>query len=113
MRYIVLFLVFFSSQAYSAFFAASGEVKIVRVHDISLGENNSWFKIDGFTSAGSCKISSDDGHVNIKLKDDDHGKAQFSILLSAKMSGKSVAVKVDESNVDQNGYCYARYVDLI
>lgn len=45
------------------------------------------------------------------LREDDAGKKQFAVALSAKLSGSSVAVRVDDNVKNPNGQCYLKYLE--
>lgn len=88
----------------------TGKVSTLRSHESSLGPNNDWFALKGLDSAGACP--SDDGGVVIRLKDDEKGKRQFSMVMAAYMADKTVRVHIDDNLKDQHGYCFLRYVDF-
>ena len=60
--------------------------------------------LNGFTSAGTC--GTENGFVVIRVRDDERGKKQFSLLMAAKLAGKEVTVRLREDRVDANGQCY-------
>ena len=64
-----------------------------------------------FTSAGACKKDSN-GLVNLIIRDDERGKKQLSVLLSAKLAGQPVKVKVVDDRVDPYGRCYLDVLTL-
>lgn len=107
----IICLAMVAISANAATFNYTGEVALLRSHDIGLGLNSDWIALKGFGSAGICGIS-DEGYVVLRIKDDDHGKRQFSLALSAFMSGKQVGVNVDDTLKDASGYCFLRYINL-
>lgn len=96
--------------SWAALYMASGPVKQVQSLDrVVYGANDS-FSITGFGAAGSCALN--DGLVGIVLRDDEGGKRQLSILLSARMSNIPVTVRVDDSVKNSAGYCYLQLISL-
>ena len=103
----VLFSSLLSAQQYSH----TGNVMKLRSHDLTnYGAGVDWVSIQGFQSAGLCKLSGP--YVVIRVKDDDHGKKQFSMLLAAKISNRTVTVWVDDTYSDVGGYCYLSFIDI-
>jgi hypothetical protein len=79
---IVPILLGFTQYANATIYSASGTVKQIQSVDrVTYGSNDN-FLINGLSSAGSC--ATNDGLVDIVLRDDEGGKRQLAILLSAK-----------------------------
>ena len=70
------------------------------------------FYVDGFRSAGDCYVAQSTGHVTLKVRNNDQGKFQASLALSAYMAGKKVLVRVSDESKDGNSYCYLQHVRL-
>jgi hypothetical protein len=117
MKYLVLLIAaLLSMNVFAGRFEKVGEVLEIVTAENSSDESNSnlaVFSIKGFTSAGECYVSQSAGHVLIRLRDNDHGKLQASILLAAYMSGKRIQARVDDSKRDAaNNICYVEQIRI-
>ena len=72
----------------------------------------SLFYVEGFQNAGGCYVSGSTGHVALRIRNNDQGKIQSSMVLTAFMSGKRLFVRVDDSHRDGNQYCFVQQVKL-
>lgn len=70
--------------------------------------------VEDFKSAGDCYVAGSNGHVTVKIRNNEQGKAQLSMILSAYMAGKKVRVRLDDTieNRDSNNYCYLQHIRL-
>ena len=95
--------------AYGAIYTGTGAVYTLRSRDSVLGVDTDWFSVVGVTSLGTCRTA-DAGYVVLKLRDDAKGQRMFSLVLSAKAAGAILTVRVDDTVLNPEGYCYARVV---
>lgn len=96
-----------NAQTYSHY----GKVQQIRSHDLERwGSNADWILVEGFNNGGNCRLYGDT--VLVRIKDDEHGKKQFSMVMMAYAMGKSVNVFVDDTVQDASGWCFLRYMDL-
>jgi hypothetical protein len=107
----IVIMVVSVSMVQAATFSFTGSVKTIRTHDIKFGENVSWITLEGFTSAGTCKTRGN-GHVLVRLKNDETGKRAYSAALSAKMASKTITVYVDDTQKDIDGIFLLEYIDV-
>jgi hypothetical protein len=102
-------LVCASAPAGAAEFVATGKVQKIFALDTSAYGDSS-ILVDGLASAGSCPRN--DGLVSLVLRDDNGGKRQLAVALSAKLAGMPVVVRVDEGFKNARGHCYLAYLEL-
>lgn len=109
-RYLVVSC-FFAAPTLAEIHFVSGEVEFIRTHDGDAHPTwrppNFWFSLKGVTKAGSCPTWKSDTLLFVS-KD----SAAYSMLLSAYMAGKPVAVAYDDSLRFNGHWCIARYITL-
>jgi len=93
-------------------YAATGTVqKIFALDRVIIGADRNNISIAGFSSAGSCPTN--DGLVALALRDDDAGKKQLLIALTAKLNNYQVVVRADDAyKTASGGLCYLKYLEL-
>ncbi len=106
---VSLLILVFASNVYSQIGKVSGEVSKIRSHDTSLSTDGDWVSIDTIDAPGSCLLF--DGKATFSMKGDDRGSRHLSILLAAKLAGKSVTIGYDDVSLNPY-YCAIRYVDI-
>ena len=107
---ILLSVLFTCPSVIAATHSPSGEVSLLRSHDSRIENDIDWFSLKGVSSIGSCKKSGEE--VVLRLKDDERGNRQYSMLLAAKMASAEIVVAVDDLVVDSLGYCYVASITL-
>jgi hypothetical protein len=114
MRHMGVVLVaglFASSPAMATEFYHTGLVQKLFALDRGIhGPDKSHILVAGLSSAGSCPTN--DGLVALALRDDDGGKRQLSVSLTAKVIGKTVVIRVDDAVKNEAGQCYLKYLEL-
>lgn len=109
--FIITFSCFISFSVHSGSHFVSGEIEYVRTHDGDAHPTwrppRFWFTLKGVTKAGSCPTWYSDTVLFVS-KD----TAAYSLILSAYMAGKPVAVAYDDSLIFGNHWCMARYITL-
>jgi hypothetical protein len=97
--------------AHAAEYTATGLVqKIFALDKIAYGVDKSHILIAGLSVAGSCPTN--DGLVALVLRDDDGGRRQLSVALSAKLTNRSVVIRVEDVLKNAGGQCYLKYLEL-
>ncbi len=103
MKHILLIIFFlFSQLSIADTYRATGTIS--RMGIILNRDNVDFIIINGFTSAGTCPLSS--GLVVARFPNNDHGSRAYSMALAAKMSGKSIQLSVDDSVKNSEGSCF-------
>lgn len=93
----------------------TGKIKeIVSVHNNTgaLNDNLATIMIDGFASAGSCRIGQTTNLVSARILDNEQGKLHMSMALMAYASGSKVRVRVDDINKNSSDVCYLELIRL-
>jgi len=99
------------SAANAETFEVSGKVqKIFALDRVISGSDTSHILIAGFSVAGSCPTN--DGLIALALRDDEGGRRQLAVSLSAKLSGQNVVVRVDDARKNAGGVCYLQYLEF-
>jgi hypothetical protein len=92
-------------------YSATGAVlKIFALDRVNYGADKSHILVSGFSSAGSCPVN--DGLIALVVRDDDGGRRQMAVALSARLAGHPVSVRVDEAIKNGAGQCYLKYLEL-
>lgn len=116
MKYLVLLsIVLVSSLAKADRFEFTGEVlDMLTSENVNNQESDALFLfyVDNFKSAGQCYVANSNGHLTLRVRNNDQGKLQSSMVLAAFMSGKKVFVRIDESHRDSNNFCYVQQIRL-
>jgi hypothetical protein len=100
-----------SVTAEGAEYSVAGLVKDIGSNDRdTYGANSNGFSLSGVTSAGTC--ATNDGLVWFVLKDNYGGSQQLAILLSAKLSGMPVTVRVNDTIKNSFGACYLQVLNM-
>lgn len=97
--------------AAAAEFSATGTIqKVFALDTAAYGAEASHILVSGFASAGSCLRN--DGLVALALRNDDGGRRQLAVALSAKLAGLPVVVRADDTFKNSAGSCYLAYLEL-
>lgn len=106
-----LALIALTHYSHATAYNVTAQVKQINSLDrVTYGTNADSFSLIGFSSAGSCATG--DGLIAITLRDDEGGKRQMSILLSAKAAGLPVSVRVDDTVKNGAGFCYLQVLSI-
>jgi hypothetical protein len=99
------------NSAVAAEYSASGTIqKIFALDKVQYGADKSHILISGFASAGTCPTN--DGSIALALRDDDGGRRQLAVALSAKLANLQVAIRVEDAFKNSSGHCYLKYLEL-
>lgn len=110
-RMIAILLICVTFQANAAEFTATGLIqKIFALDKVAYGVDKSHILIAGLSVAGTCPTN--DGLVALVLRDDDGGRRQLSVALSAKLTNRSVVIRVEDAFKNSGGQCYLKYLEL-
>jgi hypothetical protein len=110
--FISLLLLFsLSGPLHAATYNGQGTIHTIHISDSRLGREGVWIKVNGFDSAGSCGKSGD-GLVWMLAKQDENGKAQYSLAVAAHMAGLQVNVGVDDDYKGSENICHLRTIYL-
>lgn len=98
--------------AQAAEYSATGTVqKIIALdHVANSPVDRSHILITGFASAGSCGIN--DGLVALILRNDEGGRRQAAVALTAKSMNRPVTVRADDAFKNSLSACYLKYIEL-
>ena len=92
-------------------FTFTGTVqKILALDKVNYGADKSHILITGFGAAGTCPTN--DGLIALVFRDDDGGRRQLSVALSAKLMNRSVVVRAEDGLKNAAGQCYLKYLEL-
>ncbi len=84
--------------------------KIFALDKVAYGADKSHILIAGFSSAGTCPTN--DGLIVLALRDDDGGRRQLSVALSAKLTNRPVVIRAEDAIKNTGGQCYLKYLEL-
>jgi hypothetical protein len=93
-----------SGVAQAATFYSTSTIKSFTLMSSANASYEDAFTLNGFTSAGTCLV--ENGYVVVRVRDDERGKKQISLLMAAKLANKEVTIRVREDRVDAYGSCY-------
>jgi hypothetical protein len=96
--------------AATEYYATGKVAKIFALDRGAYGVDSSHILVAGLSSAGSCPTN--DGLIALYLRDEESGKKQLAVALTAKMSALQVVVRVDDQIKNANGGCYLKYLEL-
>jgi hypothetical protein len=103
-----------SSVVNATVYQASGLVKGIYTSNSAYGTNTDHFTVVGFypdATGGNC--GAEDGYVGIALADNEKGKRQLAMIIAAQIAGRSVNVRVDNANKNDNQLCYLWILERI
>ncbi len=108
-KYLLFSFIFAASGINAANHQHTGLIDTIHVSDSFLGREGAWIRVKGFDSAGSC-TSSGNGLIWLLAKNDENGRAQYSLALSAFATNSPVTVSADDSQKASDGVCYLRTI---
>lgn len=109
MKKLIFFTLFLSSQLVLADTYKSVDT-IYRLGTVLTRDNADFIIINGFTSAGTCPLSS--GLVVARFPSGESGARAYSLALAAKMAGKNVELAVDDTIKNSNGQCLVKSLEI-
>lgn len=96
----------FSSSAFAVKQTFTGTVNTIYAQGSQAGADFTTIYLDGVKSPGNTSCMLDETFLSFRLKDDDNGKKQLSVILTAYSMGATVKFDVDDTYKTLNGRCY-------
>lgn len=113
-KYLIFIILLLSYSAYSERFEFTGKVLEIGSPESTADTSNnlSTLYVKDFKSAGSCYVANSTGHVALRVRDNENGRAQLSIALASYMSDKKLNVRVNDGNRDSSNVCYLELIRI-
>lgn len=103
-----------STQARAATVNHTGTVSFIRTHDSASFPSGAedWIAVQGVPTTGhTCSTSG--GKIVMLIRDDDRGQRMMSIATSALLSGKTVAVSIDDTKKRSGtNFCFLQHIAI-